>query len=121
MNIAEKLKLIRKINHMTQAEFAASIGISRGNLANIELGKVAPTPVFTNCVALLYHVDKRWLLDDNNNDISTLNRSEEKKAILLERYEQLEEPYQKFVDNQILQLLELQHQCEKTKENSRPF
>ena len=38
MNFTDKLKLIRKTNEMTQAEFAESIGISRGNLANIERG-----------------------------------------------------------------------------------
>ncbi|NFR74510.1 helix-turn-helix transcriptional regulator, partial [Clostridium botulinum] len=35
MKFPEKLKLIRKANNLTQADFANSIGISRGNLANI--------------------------------------------------------------------------------------
>ena len=48
MNFTDKLKLIRKTNEMTQAEFAESIGISRGNLANIERGIVKPTQVFIN-------------------------------------------------------------------------
>ena len=43
MIFANKLKLIRKTNNLTQAEFAQSIGISRENLSGFELGKVSPT------------------------------------------------------------------------------
>ena len=109
MNFSEKLKLIRKSNNMTQADFANSIGISRGNLANIELGNVAPTPMFINCVSLMYHVDKDWLTDDSNNDLSALNNSTNMIPLILSEYEQLDDKYKKFVENQIMQLLELQN------------
>jgi len=108
MNIADKLKLIRKVNNLTQAEFAKSIGVSRGNLANIELGKVEPTQVFINCVALMYNVDKNWLTDDNNNDLSILNGSTNMLALIMDKYEQLDDDYKKFVENQINQLLKIQ-------------
>ena len=45
MTFANKLKLIRKTNNLTQAEFAESIGISRENLYGFELGKVSPTHI----------------------------------------------------------------------------
>lgn len=109
MNFSEKLKLIRKSNNMTQADFANSIGISRGNLANIELGNVVPTPMFINCVSLMYHVDKDWLTDDSNNDLSALNNSTNMIPLILSEYEQLDDKYKKFVENQIMQLLELQN------------
>ena len=51
MNFTDKLKLIRKTNEMTQAEFAESIGISRGNLANIERGIVKPTQIFCKSIS----------------------------------------------------------------------
>ena len=108
MNLVEKLKLIRKTNNLTQAEFANSIGISRGNLANIELGKVAPTQVFINCVSLMYNIDRNWLTDDSNNDLSVLNGSTNLVALIMDKYEQLDDDYKKFVENQINQLLELQ-------------
>lgn len=108
MDLSEKLKLVRKTNNLTQAEFANSIGISRGNLANIELGKVMPSQVFVNCVSLMYNIDKKWLLDDSNNDLSALNKSTNMLSLIMEKYEKLEDKYKKFVENQINQLLEIQ-------------
>lgn len=108
MELCVKLKLLRKSHNMTQADFANSIGISRGNLANIELGKVAPTALFINCVSLMYHVDKNWLTDENNNDLSALNDSTNMLSLIMSKYEQLDDNFKKFVENQINQLLELQ-------------
>jgi len=108
MKFPDKLKLLRKANNMTQADFANTIGISRGNLANIELGNVSPTPLFINCVSLMYHVDKNWLLNDSNDDLSALNGSTNMLTLIMDKYEQLDNSYKKFVENQINQLLELQ-------------
>lgn len=108
MTFANKLKLIRKTNNLTQAEFAESIGISRGNLSGLELGKVSPTPLLINCISLMYNIDKNWLTDENDNDLSVLNGSTNMAALIGEKYGQLDDKYKKFVENQILQLLELQ-------------
>ena len=108
MNFTDKLKLIRKTNEMTQAEFAESIGISRGNLANIERGIVKPTQVFINCVSLMYHVDKNWLLDDNNDDLSGLNGNANIVSLIADKYSQLDDEYKKFIENQINELLKMQ-------------
>lgn len=108
MNFADKLKLIRKANKQTQAEFAKSIGISRGNLSGLELGKVTPTPIFINCVSLMYNIDRDWLTDDCNDDMGALNGSTNMTTVITKKYQQLDEKYQAFVKNQILQLLELQ-------------
>lgn len=108
MKFTEKLKLIRKANNLTQAEFAQSIGISRGNLSGLELGKVEPTQVFINCVSLMYNIDKNWLTDENNNDLSALNGCTNTVSLIIEKYEQLNDGYKKFVENQITQLLEMQ-------------
>lgn len=112
MKIFEKLKLIRKANNLTQAEFANSIGISRGNLANIELGNVEPTQLFINCVSLMYNVDKNWLLDDTNSDLSPLNGSTNILTLITDKYDRLDDKYKKFVENQINQLLEMQAENE---------
>lgn len=117
MKISEKIKLIRKANNLTQSEFAASIGVSRANLTNIELGNVAPTPVFLNCVSLMYNIDKSWLLDDNNEDLSVLNGNINLPNLIAEKYELLDDKYKKFVENQIYQLLEIQGDTGKTKTN----
>lgn len=112
MELTEKLKLLRKANNLTQLEFANSIGISRGNLANIERGKVKPTPMFINCVALTYNVDRNWLTDENNNDLSALNSSTNMASLIMERYNVLDDAYKTFVENQITELLEIQKKKE---------
>ncbi len=109
MNFSEKLKLIRKTNNITQAQLAKTIGISRSNLANIEIGNVAPTPLFVNCISLMYNIDKSWLLNDNNNDLSVLNESTNMLSLIKENYDQLEDKYKKFVEKQIILLLEIQN------------
>ena len=93
---------------MTQAEFAESIGISRGNLANIERGIVKPTQIFINCVSLMYHVDKNWLLDDTDDDLSRLNGNANVLSLITDKYNQLDDDYKKFVENQINELLKMQ-------------
>lgn len=117
MIFADKLKLIRKTNNLTQAEFAESIGISRGNLSGIELGKVTPTQLLINCISLTYNIDKDWLTNDNNNDLSALNGSINITSLITEKFEMLDNKYKKFVENQILQLLEIQYN-EKNKEDN---
>lgn len=109
MNFADKLKLIRKKNKMTQAEFAESIGISRGNLANIERGIVKPTQIFINCVSLMYHIDKGWLLDDTNDDLCILNEDTNLISTIVSKYNLLDDEYKKFVENQINELLKMQN------------
>lgn len=109
MQFAEKLRLLRKAHNMTQADFARTLGISRGNLANIERGSVSPTPVLINCISLMYHIDKEWLLDDNNDDITAMNNSVNMQAVIASKYEQLNDNYKNFVVNQIKELLELQN------------
>jgi len=108
MKFHEKLKLIRKVNNLTQAEFGDAIGISRGNLSALELGKIEPTRVFINCVALTFHIDKNWLLDDSNSDLSALASPVKTPSVIMGRYERLTAPYQKLIENQINELLLIQ-------------
>ena len=56
----------------------------------------------------MYNIDKNWLIDDNNDDLSVLNGSTNIASLIGEKYGQLDDKYKKFVENQILQLLELQ-------------
>lgn len=112
MTFADKLKLIRNANHLTQAQFANSIGISRGNLSSLEHSKVKPTQLLINCVSLTYNIDKNWLTDDANDDLSPLNGAINVAALIAEKYGQLDNKYKKFVENQIIQLLEIQREDE---------
>lgn len=109
MDFKDKLKLLRKTNNMTQAEFAASIGISRGNLANLERGSVKPTAMLINCISLMYHVDKDWLLDDSNEDLGMLKGNSNILSLIIEKYKMLDNRHKKFVEHQIDELLNMQN------------
>lgn len=108
MDFPTKLKHLRKAHNMTQAEFAKALGISRGNFSNIEVGKVSPTPLFINCVSLMFHIDRDWLTDDSQGDLSVLMESANMRYMILSKYDQLNENYKKFVEDQISRLLDLQ-------------
>ena len=107
MSIAEKFKAVRLANDMTQEEFAKTLGISRGNLANIEIGKVEPTSVLINCVSMMYQVDKDWILNDNHTDME-IKKATDIVSLIMTGYEKLDDNYKLFVQNQIEELLELQ-------------
>ncbi|MCI7098315.1 MAG: helix-turn-helix domain-containing protein [Lachnospiraceae bacterium] len=125
MKFADKIRLIRKKNKLTQEEFAKSIGTSRGNLSNIELGNVSPTPMLITCVSLKYNVDSDWLMDDLNDDLSYLNGCDYPISIIMEKYDLLDDPYKKFIEHQITELLEIQKIYENKQsqnfEYSKPF
>lgn len=108
MKFADKIRLIRKKNKLTQEEFAKSIGTSRGNLSNIELGNVSPTPMLITCVSLKYNVDSAWLEDDSNDDLSYLNGCDYPVSLIMEKYDLLDDKYKKFIEHQIIELLEIQ-------------
>lgn len=108
MDFPTKLKHLRKAHNMTQAEFAKALGISRGNFSNIEVGKVSPTPLFINCVSLMFHIDRDWLTDDSQDDLSVLMESANMRYMILSKYDALNENYKKFVEDQITKLLDLQ-------------
>lgn len=115
MNFPEKLKVIRKLKGLTQSEFASILGISRSNLANLEKGSVKPTQIFINCVSLTYNVDKAWLIDNNNDNIPNFGNPNDIASLIVEKYQLLDDKHKKFVENQILQLLELQNSYLKSK------
>ena len=69
---------------------------------------MSPTPLLINCLTLIYNVDKVWLTDDANEDLSALNSVKNMASLIAEQYDRLDEKYKRFIENQILQLLEMQ-------------
>ena len=60
-----RLRIIRKELDMTQEKFAQSLGISRANLTNIELGKIQLTNRLIKTVCSVYKVDEEWIRTGN--------------------------------------------------------
>lgn len=108
MTFQEKLKFIRKYKNLTQSELADAIGVSRGNVANLELGNAKPTQVIINCLSLMYGLEKEWLTNDEYDLSQLMTESKSLAKVISEKYDELDDKYKQFVYNQILQLLELQ-------------
>lgn len=106
MDLVEKVKVIRKHYKMSQEEFAKELGISRSNYSNIEQRRVKPTSRLINCVSVLFHVDKEWLLDDSRDDLKILEDTAEFEFV--EKYRKLKGNYKIFAEEQIDKILELQ-------------
>lgn len=112
MKISEKLKIIRKVNNLTQKEFADRLGISRSNLSSIEQGVVNPTELFINCVCLMFEIDKNWLTDDSIEDLSGIQNCNDLKYLIANKYDKLTDEYKKFIEKQINELLLIQNKTE---------
>lgn len=109
MNFADKLKIVRKSNDLTQEEFAKALGVSRGNIANMEAGTSKPTQLLINCISMLYNIDKNWLTDDSNNSLSGLKTKKTNTELIEKKYSELTPEYKKFVEQTIQNLLDIQN------------
>lgn len=58
----ERIKELRKALNLSQIEFAARLGISRGNIAAYEVGKNAPSDAVIELICRTFSVSRQWLL-----------------------------------------------------------
>ena len=78
MDIKERLKMLRKSQlHLTQAEFADKISMSRSNLANIESGYVNITDRNIKDICKTFNVSPLWLVDGEGEIFEQLSKDEE--------------------------------------------
>ena len=61
MEIKDRLKDYRKSKKLSQAEFAASVGISQVALSQYEIGTRAIPDVFIKSVCAVYDLNEEWL------------------------------------------------------------
>ena len=76
MTINERFKHVRKHFKLTQTDFAKAIGISQGNVSDIENGKFIPSTDSVVSVVRHFNVSFEWLLTESGPGPgeSTLNR-----------------------------------------------
>lgn len=64
MELYERLKYLRKeVLNITQDEFSKKLNITRGNLASIEVGRIAFTSRNIKAVCTAYNINELWLLE----------------------------------------------------------
>ncbi|MED4599996.1 helix-turn-helix transcriptional regulator [Paenibacillus validus] len=80
--IGYRIKCIRKENKQNQSQFAKSIGISQGNLSEIEKGNSNPSAETLISIRTQYNVNLNWLLTGvDSNDGDTYDDYYEEKLI----------------------------------------
>lgn len=80
--IGYRIKCIRKENNLNQSQFAKSIGISQGNLSEIEMGNSNPSAETLISIRAQYNVNLNWLLTDvDSEDGITYEDYYEKKLV----------------------------------------
>ena len=87
--IAEKIKMLRNANNMTQSELARKLNITRSSVNAWEMGISIPSTTFIVELAQLFRVSTDYLLGlptHNSIDISTLNETEVAIIYSLIRY-----------------------------------
>jgi transcriptional regulator with XRE-family HTH domain len=83
--IGERIKYIRKLHKLNQINFSETIGISQGNLSEIESGKILPSLETVIKFGQHYNLDLNWLINNTTKNVSTQLLEDEDKLIYLYR------------------------------------
>ncbi len=57
----DRIKHIRKDAEMTQEQFGKRLGVSRGVIANLELGLTTASNTFASHLCEVFRINRRWL------------------------------------------------------------
>lgn len=83
-DIGIRVRDVRKRNNFTQTQFSELIGISQGNLSEIELGNSKPSADTLISISVNFNVDLNWLLLGSNDRQFTNYQDDQQKALLVE-------------------------------------
>lgn len=71
MEVRERVKYVRKEKlNLTQEAFGTPLNLSRGNIANIEVGRVKLTERNLLDMCSIYNINEEWLRTGNGGDES---------------------------------------------------
>ena len=77
MEIHERIKYLRKdILKLTQQELSDSLKISRSNMGNIEIGRIAVTDRVICDICEKFNINEEWLRTGNGNMYIELSKEE---------------------------------------------
>jgi transcriptional regulator with XRE-family HTH domain len=108
----QRIRQIRNVLKLTQANFAAVISVSKGYIADLEIGARMVNDRIVKLVCASFNVNDRWFRD-GEGEMFTEDPAEGFTK-LLGLYRELSPEYQQFIMNQITQLLDIQTRNRKT-------
>lgn len=80
MNIGDRVKALRKANGLSRSDFAKSLGVSSGVIANIELQRTSGVESKKALFSLMcdkYGCRREWLIDGEGEMMQDLSREQE--------------------------------------------
>lgn len=102
--IGEKIKAFRKLHNLSQVEFSTALGISQGNLSEIEKGNSKPSADTLIALRIKYGFDLNWLLVEEIQNRTNYQEGEYDafsltpvEADLISMYRRLNSDYQENV------------------------
>jgi transcriptional regulator with XRE-family HTH domain len=107
MAVNERIRAVRLALNMTQAEFAESIFISNGYIADLENRNKEANPRILHLIALSFGVSEDWLKTGEGGMF--ISAPEEKAKRVLALFDSLKPEFQDFALRQLDQLLALQN------------
>ena len=76
-HISDKILLLRRINKLTQEQFAEKVGLDRRTIARAEDGKHRPSPETMEMIAIAFNVPVSYFFDESSF------KTDLKKTVLL--------------------------------------
>ena len=93
----ERIKELRKTLRLTQQEFADSLNIKRGAVANYEIGRNEPIDAVVSLICKTFNVNEEWLRSGAGDMFLELPEEDEEAAYVSELLEDGENDLYKLI------------------------
>lgn len=96
MEISERIKILRKdILKLTQQDFSEALNMSRSNMGNIEIGRIAVTDRVISDICEKFNVNEEWLRYGTGDIFLELTKDQELAAFVAEVYKEDENSFKR--------------------------
>lgn len=82
VTIHDRIKQIRKLNNLTQQEFANKLGIKRSTISNYEMGRNNPVDSVISLICREFNVNEEWLRNGIGEMFLPENRKDEIEKVV---------------------------------------
>lgn len=96
MEISERIKILRKdILKLTQQDFSEALNMSRSNMGNIEIGRIAVTDRVISDICEKFNVNEEWLRHGTGDIFLELTKDQELAAFVAQVYKEDENSFKR--------------------------
>lgn len=96
MEISERIKILRKdILKLTQQDFSEALNMSRSNMGNIEIGRIAVTDRVISDICEKFNINEEWLRHGTGDIFLELTKDQELAAFVAQVYKEDENSFKR--------------------------